>query len=183
MKYLLVVFILFYQLDYKTYFNEGLNAYNKEDYKGAIVNFLKSHELKKHSKSSYYISISYFKLGEDSLAEKFAGIAQGELPMLPDDPYQINIQHIFEYCRLAPRFRKVRIIVEQSDGRMTAEEKKEQEEIKKILDIYYPNTPEGQSQLLNDFMLVQNRTLSGEGELQLDTVTLRLYRPPIIDSL
>jgi tetratricopeptide (TPR) repeat protein len=183
MKTLIALYFFIGLNDYKSLFNEGLSAYEKRDYKGAIVNFSKSYELKKHSKTSYYISISYFKMGIDSLAEKFAQRAQSELPILPDDPYQINIQHIYEYCRLAPRFRKVRFKIEQSDEKMTSKRKKEQEELEKELRSYYPDTPEGQRKLMDDLMLVQSRSLFIESELQLDTATLKFYRAPIIDSL
>ena len=66
---------------------------------------------------------------------------------------------------------------------MTDKEKKEQDEIKKELEMYYSETPEGQRQLADDFMLVQSRSLESEGEMKLDTIKLKLYREPIIDSL
>ena len=169
--------------NYKQCFDNGLVAYNKEDYRGAVSNFSKSFVLKKHSKTLYYIAISYFKLGEDSLAEKFARQAQNEIPTLPDVPYQQNIQIIYNYYRIAPRFRKVRFKIEQSENRMTDKEKKEQDEIKKELEMYYSETPEGQRQLADDFRLVQSRSLESEGEMKLDTIKLKLYREPIIDSL
>ena len=49
--------------------------------------------------------------------------------------------------------------------------------------MYYSETPEGQRQLEDDFMLVQSRSLESEGEMKLDTIKLKLYREPIIDSL
>jgi tetratricopeptide (TPR) repeat protein len=169
--------------DYKVYFNKGLADYNREDYTAAVDNFSKSYALKKHSKTSYYIAISYFKLGNDSLAEKFAGRAQAELPALPDEPYQQNIKRIYEFGQLALRFKKIRIIIQQSEKTLTAKQKEENRKIEQELRLYYPDTPEGNARIQDDFMAVQDRSLAGEGELRLDTKNMQFVRDPVVDSL
>jgi tetratricopeptide (TPR) repeat protein len=187
MKTILTFCLCFFSIltDYKTYFNDGITEYNNKNYRKAIENFTQSYNLKKHSKSSYYISLSYFKLGEDSLAEKFARRAQAENPILAEDPYQINIQHIYEYCELAPRFKTVKVNFKMSTEEMTYREKKEQKEIEKELNKYYSNTPNGRRQLANDYRVIEDRSLVGESQSTFDTTTSTFtsYQTPIVDSL
>jgi hypothetical protein len=185
MRIILAICILFNVIieDYKQFFANGLAAYNNNDFNEAVDNFTKSYNLKKHSKTSYYMAISYFKMGNDSLAEKFALRAKTELPILPDEPYQQNINHIFEFCELAPRFKKVRFKLEQSNDVMTDAEEKEQKQMDEELRLYYSKTPEGQSRLFHDRWLVQSRSLINEKELQLNLETGQFYQDTIIDAL
>ncbi|KOS07948.1 hypothetical protein AM493_19220 [Flavobacterium akiainvivens] len=113
MKSILYVFIFFamFDNDHKQEFKKGLGLYNKSDYQNAAISFSKSYRIKKHSKTSYFLALCYFKMGEDSLACIYAERAEKELPVLEQKPYIANIKHIYEYKKLLPKYKKAKVLI------------------------------------------------------------------------
>lgn len=67
-------------------FRSGLEFYNSKKYEDADIHLRKSFELKKHSKTAYFIADANYELGEFITAKTYAVLALRELkPILEND--------------------------------------------------------------------------------------------------
>lgn len=74
------------EASYQQHFKNGIEFYESKQYKRADASLRKSFELKKHSKTAYFIADSNFELGDHATAKTYANLALYDLkPSLESD--------------------------------------------------------------------------------------------------
>jgi len=150
-KFLLLMLIIGLP-GYQEYFNKAISSYVRGNYQNAIDDFKKSYALKKHSKSSYYIAMSYFQLEKDSLASIYSALALNDNPQLADSCYE-NLNYIRRYYQLSTRFKYIHFHATNS-----IDDDLDDRRGRDSISLYYwISSPESQKQLLKDFQTVQDR--------------------------
>ena len=173
MKTILFLFLLLPISDgYKEQFQKGIDLYNKNLFDKAIISFKESYKSNKNSKTAYYVALSYFKSGSDSLANEFAMLSVSGQPKLSDNPYGDNLRTMIHQYELEKRFASIHLDITQSTDdrpvkdleKMNPNVQTETQKLKEIQDLYYGTGPEGNTRMINDLFRIGSFSLPHEGE-------------------
>jgi hypothetical protein len=141
-----LLFLLFMENDYKTPYYDGYNLLLKGKYEDAIPKFEASYQIKKISKTSYYLAYCHFQRREYDLSFQLAERALSEEPALPHTPYGATLESIIEYHTKADRFKNIKIKVLNSDE---SDDPSQKQEIDESMQEYYQGK-DGYNRYLRD---------------------------------
>ena len=173
-----LLLISFINSEYKSYFDNGINLLNKNKYDSSAFYFKKSYNEKIHSKTAYYISLCYFYLNKDSLAEVYAKKALIDPPRIDTLKfYSDRLNAIIDKCDLRKRFKGVHIKVTLSKTYDEVDTKAQD-----ILSFFYSGA-DGLIRMEEDYYYAQANDLPHSPKSYIDSCDSKYYYSNKLDSV